>query len=49
LYAGAKKSVKERLAQDGVSTVGQITMNIYQHVLPDMQEDAAVKLGSILF
>ena len=37
--------VSERLGHKGV----EITMNIYQHVLPDMQEDAAVKLGSILF
>ena len=26
-----------------------ITMDIYQHVLPDMQEDAATRLGAILF
>ena len=37
--------VSERLGHKDVT----ITMNIYQHVLPDMQEDAAAKLGSILF
>ncbi|MDA2929325.1 site-specific integrase [Acidobacteria bacterium AH-259-O06] len=37
--------VSERLGHKGV----EITMNIYQHVLPDMQEDAAAKLGAILF
>ena len=37
--------VSERLGHKSVD----ITMNIYAHVLPDMQEDAAVKLGSILF
>ena len=37
--------VSERLGHKGV----EITMNIYQHVLPDMQEDAAKKLGAILF
>lgn len=39
------KVVSERLGHK--STL--ITMDIYQHVLPDMQEDAAAKLGSILF
>ena len=39
------KVVSERLGHKGV----EITMNIYQHVLPDMQEDAAVKLGAILY
>ncbi len=37
--------VADRLGHKGV----EITMNIYQHVLPDMQEDAAEKLGSLLF
>ena len=37
--------VSERLGHKGV----EITMNIYQHVLPDMQEAAAEKLGEILF
>lgn len=37
--------VSERLGHKGV----EITMNIYQHVLPDMQEDAAERLGAILF
>ena len=46
LKAGVPVPVEsERLGHKGV----EITMNIYQHVLPDMQEDAAVKLGSILF
>ena len=27
----------------------EFTMKIYQHVLPVMQEDAAAKMGSILF
>jgi len=39
------KVVQERLGHKKV----EITMNIYQHVLPDMQEDAAAKMGSILF
>ena len=39
------KVVQERLGHKKV----EITMNIYQHVLPDMQEDAAAKLGAILF
>jgi integrase len=39
------KVVQERLGHIKV----EITMNIYQHVLPDMQEDAAAKLGAILF
>ena len=36
--------VAERLGHKSV----EITMNIYQHVLPDMQEDAAAKLGAVL-
>ncbi len=39
------KVVSERLGHKRVET----TMDIYMHVLPDMQEDAAGKLGSILF
>ncbi len=39
------KVVQERLGHKKV----EITMNIYQHVLPDMQEDAAAKMVSILF
>jgi len=39
------KVVSERLGHKKV----EITMNIYQHILPDMQEDAAAKLGAILF
>ena len=39
------KWVNERLGHKGV----EITMDIYQHVLPDMQEDAAARLGAILF
>jgi len=38
------KVVSERLGHKGV----EITMNIYQHVLPDMQEAAASTIGSIL-
>ena len=46
LKAGVPVPVEsERLGHKGV----EITMNIYQHVLPDMQEDAAEKLGAILF
>lgn len=37
--------VSERLGHKGV----EITMDIYQHVLLDMQEDAAARLGAILF
>jgi integrase len=46
LQAGVPvKVVSERLGHKDVET----TMNIYQHVLPDMQENAAEKIGSILF
>ncbi len=38
------KVVSERLGHKGV----EITMNIYQHVLPDMQEAAASTIGGIL-
>jgi len=38
------KVVSERLGHKGV----EITMNIYQHVLPDMQEAAASTIGAIL-
>ncbi len=38
------KVVSERLGHKGV----EITMNIYQHVLPDMQEAAASTIGDIL-
>lgn len=38
------KVVSERLGHKGV----EITMNIYQHVLPDMQEAAASTIGNIL-
>ncbi|MDA2935506.1 site-specific integrase, partial [Acidobacteria bacterium AH-259-D05] len=38
------KVVSERLGHKGI----EITMNIYQHVLPDMQEEAAVIMGNIL-
>jgi len=46
LRAGeAPHVVAERLGHKDV----QITMNIYAHVLPDMQEAAAEKMGAILF
>ncbi len=38
------KVVSERLGHKGV----EITMNIYQHALPDMQEAAASTIGAIL-
>jgi len=37
--------VSERLGHKG----SEITMNIYAHVLPSMQEEAAKRMGSILF
>ena len=37
--------VSERLGHKSV----EITMNIYQHVLPDMQEEAAEKISGIIF
>ena len=37
--------VKERLGHSSV----QITMDLYQHVLPSMQEEAANELAKIIF
>ena len=46
LQAGVPvKVVSERLGHKRV----QITMDVYQHVLPDMQEDAAAALNAVLF
>jgi integrase len=36
--------VSERLGHENVS----MTLEIYAHVLPDMQEDAAATLGALL-
>ncbi len=45
LQAGVPpKVVQERLGHKGI----EITMNIYAHVLPDMQEQAADTMGNIL-
>jgi hypothetical protein len=38
------KEWAERLGQKGV----EITMNVYVHALPDMQEEAEAVFGSIL-
>lgn len=38
------KVVSERLGHKGV----EITMDIYQHVLPDMQERAAERVSTLL-
>ena len=38
------KVVSERLGHASIA----ITLDIYSHVLPSMQEDAAARLGSIL-
>jgi integrase len=40
-----KKVVSERLGHAGVT----LTLDVYSHVLPTMQEAASVKLGAILF
>ena len=39
------KVVQERLGHKKI----EITLNIYAHVLPSMQQDAAVKLGALLY
>jgi integrase len=39
------KVVQERLGHKSI----EITLNIYAHVLPSMQEDAAAKVGAILY
>jgi integrase len=45
LQAGVPaKVVSERLGHRGI----EITLNIYTHALPSMQQDAAVKLGKVL-
>lgn len=45
LLAGVKpKVVSERLGHASI----KITLGVYSHVLPGMQEDAAVRLGEIL-
>jgi integrase len=36
--------VQERLGHQKI----EITLNVYAHVLPAMQQDAAAKLGAIL-
>jgi integrase len=38
------KVVQERLGHKKI----EITLNVYAHVLPSMQQDAAVKLGALL-
>ena len=46
LQAGVPvKVVSERLGHKRA----QITMDVYQHVVPDMQEEAASALNSVLF
>jgi integrase len=39
------KVVQERLGHASI----EITLNVYAHVLPSMQEDAAAKVGAILY
>ena len=39
------KVVQERLGHSSIA----ITLDIYSHVAPGMQEDAATKLGAIVF
>ncbi len=39
------KVVQERLGHSSIA----ITLDIYSHVAPGMQEDAAAKLGAIVF
>jgi integrase len=39
------KVVQERLGHSSIA----ITLDIYSHVAPGMQEDAAARLGAIVF
>jgi integrase len=45
-----KNNIPAKIASErlGHSTVG-ITLDLYSHVLKEMQEDAALKLDSIIF
>ncbi len=39
------KVVQERLGHSSIS----ITLDLYSHVVPGMQEDAAAKVGALIF
>ena len=46
LQAGVPaKVVQERLGHSSIS----ITLDLYTHVVPEMQKDAAAKVGAVIF